>query len=286
MAALPTSPQVTVAVPTRDRPDSLARCLQALERQTHPGLEVVVVDDGSRAAAAVRDVVSRAPRARLVRGAGRGPASARNLGVRAARAPVICFTDDDCEPRCDWVERLTAALAQGADAAAGITANARPDHPPAAASQAITDFVSRATLDRSGGLAFAPTSNLAARTSVLEAVPFDERYPGAAGEDRDWCARLRASGGRIVFAPDAVVAHHQTLSLGGFWRQQVRYGRGAQRFHRRHGRGLEPAGFYLRLLRHGFSHGLRAGSLVVVAQAATAWGRLLERVARQRPFDR
>ena len=69
-------PRVSVVVPTRDRPDRLAICLAALERQTVPELEIVVVDDASRDAAAVAAVVAAAPRARLVRGTGRGPAAA------------------------------------------------------------------------------------------------------------------------------------------------------------------------------------------------------------------
>ena len=47
-------PRVSVVVPTRDRPDRLATCLAALERQTVPELEIVVVDDASRDAAGNR----------------------------------------------------------------------------------------------------------------------------------------------------------------------------------------------------------------------------------------
>lgn len=281
MPAPPRSPQLTVAVPTRDRPASLAACLQALERQTHPGLEIVVVDDGSRDPAAVTRVVARSPRARLLRGPGSGPAAARNLAARAARSPVVCFTDDDCRPRPDWAQQLAAALGDGADAAAGPTLNARPRHPASAASQAITGLLSRAGAGPEGDLGFAPTSNLAVRRAVLTRLPFAEDYPLAAGEDRDWCARLQAEGGRIRLAPGAVVDHHQSLSLAGFWRQQVRYGRGAQRFRRAAGAApAESPRFYLRLVREGFAHGPAAGSLVLAAQGAVAWGRLLERLGR------
>jgi GT2 family glycosyltransferase len=132
---------------------------------------------------------------------------------------------------------------------------------------------------------FAPTSNLACRVDVCRAVPFDERYPLAAGEDRDWCERLTGAGHALVFEPSALVRHHQVLSPAGFWRQQVRYGRGGHRFHtdarrRRGGPGraprLQSPGFYAGLLRRGFAGGPRAGVLVGVAQVATAWGMGLE----------
>ncbi len=283
-AASPAAPRVSVVVPTRDRPDRLAACLAALERQTAPGLEVVVVDDGSRDAAAVAAAVAAAPRARLVRGGGRGPAAARNAGVRAARAPVVCFTDDDCEPVPGWAAALAARLAAGGDAAAGPTRNGRPASALAAAAQAVATHLAEATTDPEGRMRFAPTSNLACRAEVCAAVPFDESYPLAAGEDRDWCARLLASGATLVFEPAALVRHHQDLTPVGFWRQQVRYGRGAFRFRAGHGTLLRPEAprFYAGLLRRGFAEGVRAGVLVCAAQVATAVGMLLEATGARR----
>ena len=278
-------PQISVVVPTRDRPDRLAVCLAALERQTVADLEIVVVDDASRDAAAVAAVVAGAPRARLVRGAGRGPAAARNAGVAAASAPVVCFTDDDCDPVPGWAAALAARIADGADAAAGPTRNGRPHSVVAAAAQAVATHLAEATVDPAGRMRFAPTSNLACRAEVCAAVPFDESYPLAAGEDRDWCARLVGSGRTLAFTPEALVRHHQELSPAGFWRQQVRYGRGAYRFRAGHGtlRRPEPPSFYLGLLRRGFRDGVRAGVLVGVAQVATAVGMVQEAAATHRP---
>jgi glycosyltransferase involved in cell wall biosynthesis len=276
---------LSVVVPTRDRPDRLAVCLAALERQT-ADLEIVVVDDASRDARAVADVVAGAPRARLVRGEGRGPAAARNRGVGAAKGTIICFTDDDCEPVPEWAAALAARITSSDDvhAAAGPTRNARPENPFAAAAQAIATHLAEATIDATGRMRFAPTSNLACRADVLADVPFDERYPLAAGEDRDWCARLTGSGRSLVFEHAAIVRHHQELGTRTFWRQQVRYGRGAYRFRADHGtlRRPEPPSFYAGLVRRGFGEGPRAGALVCLAQAATAWGLLMEAGERRR----
>jgi len=283
----PAVPRVSVVVPTRDRPDRLAVCLAALERQTEADLEIVVVDDASRDAAAVAAVVLAAPRARLVRGAGRGPAAARNAGVRAARAAVVCFTDDDCEPVPAWAAALTARVAgaatPGPDAAAGPTRNGRPRSVVAAAAQAVATHLAEATIDAAGHMRFAPTSNLACRAEVCAAVPFDESYPLAAGEDRDWCARMLAWGYRLASEPRAVVVHRQNLDLPAFLRQQFGYGRGAYRFRRRHEsfRSLEPASFYAGLIGDGFEHGVIPGLLVGVAQAATAVGFMREALARE-----
>lgn len=270
-------PAVTVVVPTRDRPDALARCLAALAAQEAPAVEheVVVVDDASTDAPAVADVVARFPRARLVAGGGAGPAAARNRGARSARGGLLCFTDDDCRPGPRWLATMAARADEHTPVVAGPTRNGRPDDPVRAASQTITNHLVATSFDAARGtVGFAPTSNLALTAATWRAVPFDERFPLAAGEDREWCARLAAQGIAIAFEPAAWVDHHPDLDLRGFWRQQVRYGRGARHLHlaQQDAPRLQRPGFYLDLLRAGAAHGPTAGGLVAVAQLATAVG--------------
>lgn len=265
-----TRPTASVVVPTRDRPERLARCLSAIDAQTEPPDEVVVVDDGSRDAAAVVAAVGDRDRVRVVRVGGHGPARARNRGAAEATGHVVCFTDDDCRPGPGWLAALVDAVAAGAPAVAGPTRNGRPDDAFATASQLITNHLS----DRSrlGDAPFAPTSNLAVRGDVLAAVPFDESFPLAAGEDREWCDRLAAAGHRLAWEPEAWVEHHQELSARGFWDQQVRYGRGAAHLRRLGGHRRQASAFYAGLLRRGLAEGAGVAGLVLVAQAATAVG--------------
>jgi cellulose synthase/poly-beta-1,6-N-acetylglucosamine synthase-like glycosyltransferase len=277
-------PAVAVVVPTRDRIEHLRACLAALEQQTIGSYEVVVVDDGSWDAAGVAEVVATASHARLVVGAGRGPAAARNLGACASSAPVVAFVDDDClaEPR--WLAALVARLADGvASAVAGPTLTGEAGNPFAVASQVITNHLSASTLDAgTGALAFAPTCNLACRRDVAEDFPFDERFPMAAGEDREWCTRLVRAGGSLQYVPGAEVVHCQDLGWRTFWRQQVRYGRGARRYHRTApaGRRRPSLRFYAELVRKGFAERPLVGGLVLVAQGATGVGWLLDATGR------
>ncbi|MGZ4315753.1 MAG: glycosyltransferase family 2 protein [Gaiellaceae bacterium] len=263
---------ISVVVPTRDRPRALWRCLEALSAQTLSGqLEVVVVDDGSVDGAAVAETVSRWPGARLLRQAPSGPAAARNVGARAARGTFICLTDDDCEPQGDWAERLVEGLQLEADAVGGRTVGAT-NNVLVRASELIARAPALVSTDDT--LVFAPSNNLACAAEVLSAVPFDERYPAAAGEDRDWCERLLQSGRVLRYEPSAVLLHHQDLDIRSFFRQQLRYGRGAFRFRRMRAepRSLEQPWFYVRLVRRAFADGIMTGMLVCAAQVATALG--------------
>lgn len=236
-----------------------------------------MVDDGSAVPEAVAEVVGGQSFARLVRQNPSGPARARNAGAASARGEFVCLTDDDCEPLTDWAERLVAAIRSGADAAAGRIVRGN-NGAVAVASELIAEAPAFAVVGSHNSLSFAPSNNLACRADVLAAVPFDERYPTAAGEDRDWCARLIAGGYVLRREPSAALIHRPEVTLRAFVRQQLRYGRGAFWFRRggRQRHPLEPPVFYLSLVGRGFRHGLRTGMLVAAAQGATAVGFLLE----------
>ena len=276
-----------MVVPTRDRPDALARCLRALEAQVRMPELVIVVDDGSQAADDVAAVVATASRARLVRAEGDGPAAARNRGAAAAEGcDLIAFTDDDCVPSAGWLAALVSVADAGAEAVAGPTHCA----PGASAADRAAQTITNHLLDESRGAGgttvdFAPTCNLAMRAAVHAAVSFDEGFPLAAGEDRDWCARLVASGRTIGYAPGALVEHQPGLTVGRFWSQQRRYGRGAQRYRAVGGpeRRRPPIAFYGRLLARGVRQGPAVGGLVAAAQVATAAGVVEERVSERGP---
>ena len=266
-------PLISVVVPTRDRATALSRCLDSLTAQTLVDrLEVIVVDDGSLAQDEVARIVARHPRARLIRKGGGGPAAARNAGALEARGSFLCFTDDDCEPQRDWVEHLVERLRQGADAAAGTT---RSGEGVLATASEITAHAPAAARPPDGSdLAFAPSNNLGCTKAAFEATPFDESYPDAAGEDREWCARLTAAGYVLRAEPGARMIHHQELTFVRFLRQQARYGRGAFRFRVQGGarRPLESPAFYWSFLQGAFAESLAVGLLVSVAQAVTAVG--------------
>jgi glycosyltransferase involved in cell wall biosynthesis len=283
--------RVTVIVPTRDRPESLERTLDALGRQTlGDSVEVLVVQDGG--CDTLGRLVARWPRGRLIRQDAAGPGAARNLGAREARAGVLCFTDDDCEPAPDWAEVLEAALVD-ADAAVGLTVNADPHSSLGAASQLVVTHLTEWSLS---SYVYGPASNFAARRDVFLDVPFDSARFTFAGGDRDWCDRVHRSGRTLVYVPDALVRHRQQLTLRSYLRQQYSYGRGSYRYRSRGGGSahFERPSFYAGLISRAFASGPAVGLLTVGGQAANAIGygreavltRILRRGAPRRPRPR
>jgi GT2 family glycosyltransferase len=245
-------PPVSVVVPTRGRPELLRKCVVALEAQTVP-VEIVVVEDIG----------------------GRGPAWARNEGVRRARGEVVCFTDDDCAPSPGWVETLTMPILSGVErATTGPVLMGRGATVADRAWESIVAYLQeQAGASGSASPGFAVNASLAARRELLERLPFDESFPAAAGEDRDWGERAARAGGAAEFVPSAIVLHHSGMSIRGFLRQQYRYGRGGALYRRRSvGRRLGSPSFYGGLIRRGSRAGLLPGLLVGAAQAATLAG--------------
>jgi glycosyltransferase involved in cell wall biosynthesis len=245
-------PQISVVVPTRDRPELLQRCLSALEKQTVP-VEILVVEDSE----------------------GRGPAWARNQGVRQAQGQVICFTDDDCAPFPGWAEALARPILAGeAQATAGPTLMGEGATAADHAWEAIVGYLQeQAAKPGTASPGFAATANLACDRELLEQLPFDESFPTAAGEDRDWAERAAALGAAPLYARGAPVIHQPGLNVRDFLRQQYRYGKGAAQYRSAStGRGFGAPSFYAGLLNRGFAPGLASGLLVCAAQAATLVG--------------
>jgi GT2 family glycosyltransferase len=199
---VPGAPAVSVVCATYRRPQAAARLLAALEKQDlDVPFEVVLSDDGSGTdvLAALRTAVAdcRVPVRLLEHSANRGAASARNDAVQAATAPIIAFTDDDCQPSKQWLSAGLEALA----ADSMVVGRVQPD--PAQA-------------DRSGPFSrtlrvedarFFQTANVFYRRSDVLAVGGFDPTLVHGGEDTDLGLRIRELGRAVRFAPDALVLH-------------------------------------------------------------------------------
>jgi glycosyltransferase involved in cell wall biosynthesis len=99
-------PRITVAVCTRDRPQDLVRCLEALQTLDYPDFEVLVVDNAATSTA-TRDLLrTRFPVFRYVEEHRPGLNWARNRALQETSTDLIAFTDDDVVPDASWLLRI------------------------------------------------------------------------------------------------------------------------------------------------------------------------------------
>jgi glycosyltransferase involved in cell wall biosynthesis len=215
-------PPFSVVVATKNRCDRVLRLLDRLRAQqaVRPP-QIVVVDDGSTDATTARltELRERWPDLVLLRSdRSKGPASARNMGWRAATGRYIAFTDDDCQPTTHWLASLLSAHEAGADVVQGPTV------PPDDA------FASRTALShwirvQSPSFRF-ETCNISYTRGLLEQLGgFDEGFGtsrGGApyGEDADLGWRATEAGATFAFAEGAVVVHD--VVTDGLWPFLVR----------------------------------------------------------------
>jgi glycosyltransferase involved in cell wall biosynthesis len=253
---LPGTVDTSVIIPSYNRPEQLAACLEAVVAQEDDApFEVVVVDDGSRVPLA--DVCARfGDRVRCVRQENAGPAAARNRAVREARGAFLAFTDDDCRPRPGWLHALRRAHDGVVHRiVGGVIENGRPRDPFATASQDLADYLYDYYGAAEGTAPFFTTNNMGCmRAAFLDLGGFDEGFGRNGAEDRDFGMRWREAGRALILCPEAIIDHHHEMTLREFFRQHANYGRGAFHLHgvmRARGSPLpkvEPLSFYLNLV--------------------------------------
>jgi glycosyltransferase involved in cell wall biosynthesis len=221
----------SVIVPSFRSAATIGACLSALFRQEIAlPYEVIVVDSSPDE---TPDIIRRDfPAVRLVHLPQRAdPASARNIGARAARGAVLAFIDSDCVAAPDWLSRLLLTLECGYDAAGGAIANANGETLVSWAGY-MCEFREFLPGSRPRDVANLTLGNVAYRRDAFwRCGGFS---PGCfPQEDQVLHHGLRARGGRLRYDPRIVVAHAHRSDRAAFLQHQRRIGRANARVARR-----------------------------------------------------
>jgi glycosyltransferase involved in cell wall biosynthesis len=204
----PALPDVTVVIPARDRPAHLDRCLAALGRD-YP---VIVVDDGSRQAAAIAGLCRQHSATLIRRPRPGGPGPARNDGLAQVTTSLVAFLDSDCEAGPEWITSLAAHFADPLVAA--VAPRVRAITGPSAAGRYLG---ARAPLDMGPQegrvlpltrLSYVPTAALLVRRTALASDEAKTVAPDASSADG---AHLPAAG-----SPGAVSSSTGPFAAGPF----------------------------------------------------------------------
>ncbi len=269
-------PFVSVIVPARNAEQTLAECLRSILRGAYPTerREVLVVDNGSA------DGTARLAAdlgVRTVREERRGPAWARNRGIRESAGEIMVFIDADCVATSGWLGQLAAGFdSERVGAVAGeIFA-----YPPETAAQryAATRHThwQRAALDLPRP--YPVTANVAFRREVFERVGvFDTAFETAEDKDLGW--RFFSAGDmELRYRPGAAVLHRHRRTATDLFRQHAAWGRGAAVLHAKYEIPWRPR-HELRMFRELGAAMLGCASTTVRYVAGNADREALERGA-------
>lgn len=100
----PTTPGITVVIPTYNRAQLVTRAINSVLAQSMPDFELIVVDDGSTDETADVLAALKDPRLRVIHQENRGVSAARNVGIDAAVGEMIVWLDSDDEAEPGWLE--------------------------------------------------------------------------------------------------------------------------------------------------------------------------------------
>lgn len=218
---------ISVIIPVYNGRHSLPACLYALQCQTRPPDEIIVIDDGSTddtaAVAAEFDVI-------VLSQANAGPAAARNYGARVATGELLLFTDADCVPAADWIERMVAPFAD--PLVVGAKGEYRSHQRGLVARFVQQEYQDRYDrMVRQAQIDFVDTYSAAYRRQIfLKMGGFDTTFPTASVEDQEFSFRLAEQGYCLVYVPGAIVYHQHDRTLAeyvqrkywiGYWKALV-----------------------------------------------------------------
>lgn len=282
VAASASAPLFSVIVCTRNGRTRIGDCLEGISRMEDASFETIVVDDGSTDGTA--DFVLRwFPWVKLISLEPSGLSAARNAGADAAQGAILAYTDDDCVPDRAWLSHLAVTFADPRWNAAG-----GPNLPPKASDwrEAVTAAAPGAPthvmLDDEEA-EHLPGCNIAVRKEAFSAIGgFDPQFT-TAGDDVDFCWRLRDAGYRLGFSPVAFVWHYRRPTLRGYLRQQLGYGKAEALLIRKHPQKFARTGG---ARWEGFIYGggpLRATNASIIYHGPMATAGYQSGIARMQP---
>lgn len=226
-------PQFSVLICTRNRPEKVQRAVSGVLANSFRDFELIVVDQSTDNETRDRLAAIDDPRLCYYATNTVGVSVSRNLAIRAARADIVAFTDDDCICDRDWLAAIRAEFAAD-PAVLGVYGRVVPYR----SGQAEWDCISRdgdrvcpaliqSTTRRVveepaiPHLVLGGGNNMSFRKEAFRRVGLfiETLGPGSrigTGEDTEFTYRLLFNRCRLVYSPRPIVEHVNWLSRDAF----------------------------------------------------------------------
>lgn len=222
----------SIVIPTYKTDVVLMQCLDALSHQSvdRKFFEVIVVNDGGKSdiyekLSCLKDKLTL----KYFYQENKGPAAARNIGLKHAKGNIILFLDDDSLPPKDWLKTVMKAWENfpDFDGIGGYTISEFTD---SIYCRVNSDFFNWYLEQHANDKLhpFLVTCNSGYKKGILDRVGnFDESYKKPSGEDRDLNIKISKIDGKLRLDKNIVVYHDRDLTFYSFVKKHYNYGKAA-----------------------------------------------------------
>jgi GT2 family glycosyltransferase len=225
-------PRISIIIPTRDAPDVFGRCLKSIfEKTSYPNFEVIVMDNETTDPVAL-ELMEKYPARRIPFPDRFNFSRANNEGAAAATGELLVFLNNDTEIISgDWLEHLAyygeqpdvgaagALLAyedqtvQHAGVALGMRGTA--DHTMRRFPRDVDGYAGSLVCARE--VSAVTGACLMIRKALFDEIGGFNPHFFTAYQDVDLCLRLRARGLRVIYTPQALLLHHESISRQSYY---------------------------------------------------------------------
>ncbi|MEO0985818.1 MAG: glycosyltransferase [Cyanobacteria bacterium J06639_14] len=232
-------PLVTVAVCTRDRPEDMKLCLEAISKLDYPHLDILVIDNAPTTEGTKTLIDEHYPHVRYVREPRPGLDWARNRAILEAQGDIIAYTDDDVAVDAGWARAIAQTFAENPEVMA-VTGLVVPYELETEAQVLFEDYGGfgrgfeqnwyQLQAGQSfpwqwlGAGQFGTGANMAYRRSVFEEIGYfdpalDVGTPTNGAGDLEMFIRVLQSGHALVYEPQAMIRHRHRREYAKLKRQ-------------------------------------------------------------------
>lgn len=207
---------ISIIVPSHNSEKTIQKNLESLLKQDYKGRYEIIVVDSSKDK--TPDIVSKFP-VKLINQKPKGPATARNLGVKKSNGNIVVFIDSDCIAPKNWLRNLLKPFSNNnVVAVAGTYKTKNKDNP-------IARFTGYEIEQRHKKMKmfkyidFVATYNCAYRKRIfIKLGGFNKKLTQA--EDADLSFRIAKKGYKIRYQPSAYVYHYHPDTLTKYLKQK------------------------------------------------------------------
>lgn len=228
------NPEISVIICTKDRPHSIKNCLDSLLNSTFKPFEIILVDQSTKNDTRKMALQIKNLNIRYIKARARGLGYARNVGIAAATAPILAFTDDDCIVQKDWLACIFTSFSENSEID-GVFGKTKPYqshlHVGNICPCTFTSVNDKEHVIQKPGkhwehIGFG--NNMAFKKSLFTKVGGFNVYMGAgsigkSAEDAEFSLRVLVAGKKLFYSPHMQIAHDRWMTEVEMKRQNTAY---------------------------------------------------------------